>query len=34
MGYALVQLVQALRHKSKGRSSIPDIVIGIFHNLT
>jgi len=34
MGYALVQLVQALRRKSEGRSSIPDSVIGIFHNFT
>jgi len=30
-GHAVAQLVEALRYKPEGRSSIPDGVIGIFH---
>jgi hypothetical protein len=29
--HAVAQLVEALRYKTEGRSSIPDGVIGIFH---
>jgi hypothetical protein len=30
-GYAMAQLVEALRYKLEGLGSIPDGVIGIFH---
>ena len=32
-GYAVMQLVEALRYKSKVVDSIPDSVTGIFHRL-
>jgi hypothetical protein len=33
MGYAVAQLVEALRYKSKVVGSIPVSIIGIFHCL-